>query len=235
MPNQALRFVRDLENLRHKRVEDEPLDPQEALLRAWQSERLSRTYADLLEQPRYRPACLFFLRDVYAARDFAQRDHDLEQMYAFVQRFVSEKLLRPLVLTVELNTLTLSLDRRLLQVIVSQLGMTDTITEELYAGGYRLCDNYDERVHQIDLIYEIGQALDGVVHSPWTGTALRIAKRPARRAGWGELADFLETGYEAFSRLDGADQFMNTVRRRELRILDRIYACDQNPFQFEDE
>ncbi len=235
MPIGPLRFVHDLENLRHKRIKAGAMDPQEALLRAWQSDRLARTYADLLQQPRYRPAGLFFLRDVYAARDFAQRDHDIEQMYAFMRRFIPATYLRPLMLTVEVNSLTLTLDQQLIHAMVSQLGVTDTITEEQYAQGYRLCDNYDERVHQIDLVYEIGDLLDEVVHSPFAGTALSIAKGPARRAGWGELTDFLETGYKAFKRLQGADIFLNTIRTRELEILDRIYAADPNPFRFEEE
>ncbi len=234
MLNKPLHFVHDLESLRHKRVEAGPLDPQEALLRAWQSNRLALTYADLLQHPDYRPACLFFLSEVYAARDFAQRDHDIEQMYAFMQRFIPDRLLRPLVLTVEVNSLTLKLDRKLIQVMVNQLGVTDTITEELYAEGYRLCDNYDERLHQIDLICEIGSHLEIVVHSPFTGAALSIAKSPARQAGWGELTDFLESGYKAFRWLYDTSWFLHIIRSRELGILDRIYACDPNPFRFEE-
>ncbi len=234
MPINPLHFVRDLENLRHQQIEAGSLDPQEALLRSWQSKRLARTYADLLQRERYRPACLFFLDEIYAARDFAQRDHDIEQMYAFMQRFMPDQLLRPLTLTVEVNSLTLNLDRQLIQVMVNQLCVTDTITEELYAEGYRLCDNYDRRVHQIDLVYEIGSLLDGVVHAPFAGTALSLAKGPARRAGWGELTDFLDTGYKAFKQLHGAGNFLNTIRRRELEILDRIYAGDPNPFRLDE-
>ncbi len=203
------------------------MDPREALLRAWQSNRLARTYADLLQQPRYRLACLFFLNEVYAARDFTQRDHDIQQMYAFMQRFIPELLLRPLTLTVEVNSLTLKVDQQLVEVMVNQLGVTDTITEDLYAEGYRLCDNYAERLRQIDLIYEIGSLLDGVVRLPLTG--------PARRAGWGELTDFMEDGYRAFKRLHGAGSFLNTMRTRELGILERIYACDPDIFRFEEQ
>ncbi|MGE5224403.1 MAG: FFLEELY motif protein [Omnitrophica WOR_2 bacterium] len=232
MPIKPFSFVHDLENLRHQQIEAGSLDPKEALLRSWQSNRLARTYADLLQQPRYRPACLFFLNEVYAARDFAQRDHDIEQMYAFMRRFLPDSLLRPLMLTVEVNSLTLKLDRQLIEVMVNQLGVTDTITEELYAEGYRLCDNYDARRHQINLVNEIGSQLDRVVHLPFAGTALNIAKSPAKRAGWSELTDFLETGYRAFKRLRGADSFLNTIRSRELKILDRIHEGASNPFGF---
>ncbi len=233
-PTNSLSFLRDLENLRHQRIGVGSLDPPEALLREWQSNRLAHTYADLLQQSRYRPACLFFLNEVYAARDFTQRDHDIQQMYAFMQRFIPEVLLRPLTLTVEVNSLTLKLDRQLIDVMVNQLGVTDTITEELYAEGYRLCNNYDERLHQINSIYEIGSLLDGVVHLPLTGAALSMAKGPARRAGWGELTDFMEKGYRAFKQLHGASRFLNTVRNRELGILERINACAPDIFHFEE-
>jgi hypothetical protein len=72
-PN-VVRLLLDLQNspeVRHQSVARTGLDPQLALLRAWQSQRLRRTYADLLDDPRYRPACLFFLNDIYAARDFS--------------------------------------------------------------------------------------------------------------------------------------------------------------------
>jgi hypothetical protein len=56
MPINPLNFVRDLERLRYQNVEAGKLDPMEILLRTWQSNRLQRTYADLLKQTRYRLA-----------------------------------------------------------------------------------------------------------------------------------------------------------------------------------
>jgi hypothetical protein len=232
MPINPLNFVHDLENLRYQQIEAGTLDPMENLLRTWQSNRLARTYADLFQQPRYRLAGMFFLNDIYAARDFTQRDHDIEQMYAFMHRFIPDVFLRPLSMTVELNSLTAKLDQQLIDAMVNQLGLTDTITEELYAEGYRVCDNYDERFHQIKLVCEIGDYLDKVVKSPFAGSLLRISKAPARQAGWGELVEFLEAGYVAFRRLHGAASFLDTIRSRELGILNRIFEGDADPFRF---
>ncbi len=64
-PGNTLDILRDIEKLEHRRVSGAPLDPKLALLRAWQSQRLARTYADLLADPRYRPACEFFLENIY--------------------------------------------------------------------------------------------------------------------------------------------------------------------------
>jgi hypothetical protein len=213
-------------------IERSGLDPHLALLRVWQAERLARTYADLLEQPRYGPACLFFLEDIYAARDFSQRDHDLQTMYDFMRRFVPDAISRPAALTIKLHGMTEALDRKLLDVLVNQLGMTDSITVEQYAEAYRRCDNYRERVEQIDAIIDICEHIDGIVRNPVTGPALSIAKRPLRAAGYGEVVDFLERGYDSFKRMHGSRYFRRTLQEREMGILDRFYANDPDPFRF---
>src|SRR5512139_3832394 len=217
----------------HEEVAGAGLDPKMAVLRVWQSERLSRTYADLLAQPRYNPACRFFLDDIYAARDFSQRDHDLETMYDFMRRFVPDAVSRPAALTIKLHRMTELLDRKLLDVLVNQLGVTDSITVEQYAEAYRRCNNYQERVDQIDAILEICEHIDGIVRNPITGPALGIAKRPLRGAGYGEVVSFLERGYDSFKRMHGSRHFRKTLQEREMGILDRFYAHDPDPFHFE--
>jgi hypothetical protein len=217
----------------HEEIERSGLDPKLALLRVWQGERLARTYADLLDQPRYRPACLFFLDDIYAARDFTQRDHDLETMYEFMRRFVPDAVSRPAALTIKLHRMTEVLDRKLLEVLVNQLGITDSITVEQYAEAYRRCDNYRERVDQIDAIIEICEHIDGIVRNPITGPALGVAKRPLRGAGYGEVVSFLESGYDSFKRMHGSRHFRKTLQEREMGLLDRFYAHDPDPFRFE--
>ena len=213
-------------------IESSGLDPQLALLRLWQAERLSRTYADLLEEPRYRPACQFFLEDIYAARDFSQRDHDLETMYDFIRRFVPDTVSRPAALTIKLHRMTNALDDQLLKVLVNQLGVVESITVEQYAEAYRRCNNYRERVDQIDLIVDICENIDGIVHNRITGPALSIAKRPLRRAGYGDVVTFLENGYNSFKRMHGSRHFRRSIHEREMSALDRMYAHDPDPFQF---
>jgi hypothetical protein len=230
VPANVVSILHEIEQLKRRPAAGGGLSPQMALLRAWQSARLARTYADLLAQPRFRPACQFFLDDIYAARDFSQRDQDIQQMYAFMQRVFPASLIRPLKLTVELYDLTRHLDERLLEVLVGPLGVTDSISTHQYAEAYRLCDNYVERARQIEQIYKIGLLLDGIMRMPATGLALKLSSLPARRAGWTELFGFLERGYQAFRQLKGADVFLNTIRQREKTILDRIYAAEAEPF-----
>jgi hypothetical protein len=149
---QLLRDLQTNEALRHQQVAGAELDPSHALLRAWQSERLTRTYADLLDNPQYRPACLFFLSDIYAPRDFSQRDHDLERIHTSTPAVAPPQVKQLLANLVELNRITYQLDEQLARTLVDRLGVTDTITPEQYAEAYRACDNYADRMRQIDLI-----------------------------------------------------------------------------------
>ncbi len=236
-PKDAARLVAALrkhDELNHQWVEGSGLSPEMALLRAWQARRLARTYADFLADPRYEPACRFFLDDIYAPKDFTQRNTDIVRIHDFMMKFIPARALKTLTLAIELNNLTEQLDEKLLQVLLEDVGVTDSISEEQYAEAYRLCDNYDDRVRQIEQIVAIGRDLEKLVRHRVIGWTLRLARGPAYRAGWNELQDFLEHGFNAFRRMGNADKFLNAVHDRELAILDNIYQQKPHPFDIGD-
>jgi hypothetical protein len=231
-PN-VVRLLRDLENnpdLKHQSVAKAELDPHLVLLRTWQSERLRRTYADLLDDKHYRPACLFFLNDIYAPRDFSQRDHDIERLHDFLSRILPPIMLTLLTQVVELNRLTNALDNRLVQALVDELGVTDELTPQLYAQGYRVCDNYVERASQIDLIAHVLAQVGAGARLLVVGAAMKMLRGPAQRADWVELYELLEHGYTAFKQMKDVKNFVGVIEQRETRILDQIFAGAADPF-----
>ena len=232
-PTDAVRLLTQLQRHQQSVYQSRPqnvLPPAEIFFRDWQSQRLARTHADLLSSDRYGLGCRFFLDHIYAPRDFSQRDQDVERMYQFMLRFLPERLLHTLTLTIELNNLTRELDAQLLDVLVNQLGVTDSLAPQQYARGYQLCDNLAVRRHQIDLIGEVGRGIDRLTRLPFISLTLRLAHGPAYHAGWIELQDFLEQGFAAFKAMHGADYFLQTIQRRELRILDQLMNNAADPF-----
>jgi hypothetical protein len=171
------------------------------------------------------------LENIYASHDFSQRDHDIQYLYGVMSHFLPDFLLALVRNAVEINSLTNALDQALLRALVDELGVTDTITEELYAEGYRICDNYDERAHQIELLVKIGHEVDISTRLPLVGMTLRIARAPARRTGWGDMQDFLERGFNAFKHMHGAGAFLDIIYQREMKILDRIFEGMEDPFE----
>ncbi len=219
----------------HDQIQEQAqqLDPSEHLdiLREWQANRLQLTYQDFLESPLYGPACRFFLEDIYAAKDFRQRDYEIKHLYEVMSRFLPDFLLRLVTKTIELYDLTTTLDETLWSALQQELDVTDTITPELYTEAYRLCDNYQERVHQIELTCEVGHMVEIGTKIPLVGTTLKLASLPARRAGWDDLHAFIQRGYHVFKRMRDADVFLQAIHEREMTILDKIYAGDPQPFE----
>jgi hypothetical protein len=201
------------------------------MLREWQAHRLAGTYTDLLADPRYRPACEFFLSDIYAPRDFSQRDHDLERIHKFLSSIFPAFMIQLLTETVELNTMTNALDNRLLRVLVDRLGAIRSITPKLYAEAYRICNNHAERVRQIELTQNILMQVGEGARRMVVGAGMKMAKIPAQRAGWIDLYDFLERGRQAFKQMKDIKTFVDTIAEREMNILNLIYAADLSAFE----
>jgi hypothetical protein len=127
--------------------------------------------------------------------------------------------------------LTERLDGQLLQVLRGELGMRGTLTSEMYAEAYRRCQNYHERVRQIELIREIGEQVDKAVRIPFSGSVLKISLGALQRSGWGDLGGLMERGYKVFKPLRDGPALLRVIYDREIKILNRIYAGQPDPFQ----
>ena len=90
--------------------------------------------------------------------------------------------------------------------------------------------NRPARERQIRLIGEIGAALDVYVGKPLIRSALTMMRTPARMAGFGVLHDFLDRGFNAFRRMDGAEYFLATIVARETALMDAMFGGETAPF-----
>jgi hypothetical protein len=198
-----------------------------ARLANWQARRLAQTYADLSAQPRYADAIEFFKSDLYGDADVARRDADAARVVPMMVVMLPERVIATIAQAMELNVLSHELDRLVLKALPradGSFGVAD------YCRAYRRAGNMPQRQRQIFLIVEIGGALDVFVRKPLIRTALAMMRQPARLAGFGVLHDFLERGFNAFHRMGGADDFLDTIRRRETAIHDAIAGGSNEPF-----
>ncbi|MEM7083447.1 MAG: hypothetical protein AAF465_12000 [Pseudomonadota bacterium] len=214
--------------LTRKRVAGGGLEVGQEVLARFQCNRLAATYDDLRVQKRYTKAMDFFLTDLYGPLDFSQRDDDIKRVYPIMVNVLSADAIESLAQGLELNSLSMQLDAKLLHVLVGELGFDpqhepDALDFQMYADGYRLCDNYAERARQIELIVELGENLEAVTRKRLILTAVKVARKPAQVAGFGELQSFIERGLAAFKAMGSANEFLSTMHSRETRLLDSIF------------
>jgi len=201
-------------------------------LRGWQADRLARTYPDLLASPRYGRAARFFLEDLYGPKDYAERDDEVGRILPSMTRLLPAGAVRTLGLAVELDCLSEALDAGIIDALRSAAaqGGDLRIDARRYADAYRSCQNRPDRERQIRLVREIGESLDALARKPLVAKAIELMRGPAHLAGLGELHEFLERGFFAFRDMQGAAGFLDTIERRERRILEQLFAGAPDPF-----
>jgi len=216
-----------------KRMNDPVLEPRSILptlgpLRRWQSNRLRKSFAKILANPKMRPAGEFFLTDLYADKDFSARDRDAAKILPMMAMILPQSLLQAAVDTIELAVLSHAFDLAMAEQI--HLGKKADIELHDYIEAYRKVGCPRLRRHQIDLIIRVGKNLDAAVQKHGVYKLLKASRTPARLAGLQELQGFLERGFEAFAQLDGADEFLGMVAESEYEISRRLFAGHKSPF-----
>ena len=214
--------LQQLKRLRGSREGQPPRLPE---LKAWQSQRLTRTYADVASQPRCRAATSFFIEDLYGPKDFSSRDQEMLRILPVMTRVLPQSAVETAALAIELEALSEDLDQRL----ADALGAA-ALNESTYAKAYRDSSAPAERQRQIELIDSVGHRLDALVKKPLIAGTLRLMRRPAHLAGLGDLQEFLERGFEAFRAMHGAGEFLALIREREEGILKRLFSGAPEPF-----
>ena len=214
--------IAEARQLRAGRAGD-PMPEDYLRLKEWQAARLARTYADLLASTRYRPAAEFFLSDLYGPKDFRSRDEELARVVPIMVRVLPARALMTLREAVKMDTLSESLDTDMV-LALRRAGVKKTIDWPAYVAAYRHCGRRPDRELQIALVDKIGKTLDRLTRMPLVRVSLRLMGTPAHLAGLGALHDFLQGGFDAFSYMKGADEFLAIVMQRETALMRELFA-----------
>lgn len=224
----ADRLTRQLDRaaaLRAAAADNPKLDAARQRLRAWQAVRLARTHADLLASPRMGLAATFFLTDIYGSEDLSRLDADVRRVVPAMKRVLPTAGLETVAKAIELEALSEEFDVAMAEALGSKATALDAAS---YAAAYRRVDRRADRERQIDLIEDLGELLDRLVHHRLIGTLLWTWRKPAQLAGLGGLQDFLERGYKAFARMGDAAEFLGLVIGRERKLLEALFAGDDS-------
>jgi hypothetical protein len=220
----AVREVNELRQLAHS---------QPTLLKALsevkqlQSRRFAGTYSDFLHKAPYRRAVEFFLSELYADKDYSQRDEQFSRISAGLEHFFPSPLLAAAVSLAQLHSLTERLDLEM-----AQLWLSDPATDEAvrYLRAWRLLNHRSDRLRQLMQVMELGRLLENITHTPGLQLVLRMMRGPASLAGMGDLQKFLEAGFNTFHAMsespDGAVFFLATIESRESHMITMLFDAD---------
>jgi len=219
MGRDILRHLGTVAALRRHRRGEPPLEARVVAVKAFQHERFARTYGDLMAQPLYAPAARFFLEDLYGPGDFTERDAQFARIVPALMRLFPPEMVATVATLAELHAMSEQLDDELARHVPEL---------PLQLSGYRCawqCTASPAQRHlQIELMMQVGRALETFTRNPVLRGSLRVMRLPAKLAGLSALQRFLERGFDTFGQMPEPEKFLNTIASREQQISDWLFS-----------
>lgn len=218
--------------LRAARRDSAPLQAAVLSIKTMQSQRFAHTYQDMLASERFGGATRFFLRELYGARDYSQRDAQFARIAGTIERIFPASVLQVASDLATLHALSESLDDALARHWFD-LGRQALSVQDhppmaaRYVAAWRLLGQREKRQEQLHLALHIGRSLDTLTGTLGLRTMLKLMRSPAAAAGLSDLQRFLESGFDTFHamrRNKGACMhFLDTIALRETQWIASLF------------
>ena len=219
--------LENVAQLRQMRAGNTPLSAANAAIKRFQALRFQATYADLLSSPRYQTAARFFLHELYSDKDYAERDKQFARIAGTIAKLFPQSVVNTAAALAEVHALTEQLDDTMAHQYATSCtnepGLSDSAR---YIACWRRVADPAARYQQLQVVLVLGQSLDGLTRKPGLRTLLKLMRGPAAAAGLGSLQKFLESGFDAFQTMRGADEFLKLITERETAWIKRLFEDD---------
>ena len=216
--HQALGAV---EQLRQQHAQNLLLKQATFDIKIFQARRFQATYADLLQNTRYKTAASFFLHELYGDKDYAERDQQFARIASTISRLFPQAVVDTAAALAQVHALTEQLDD-----LMAHQWLKDTAPEgecARYIHCWRHVADSAARHQQLHVVQLLGQELDRLTRKPGLRTLLKLMRGPASAAGLTSLQRFLEAGFDAFAYMRGADEFLALIRLRETEWIRSLF------------
>ena len=222
--HQALEAVA---SLRAQRAAHAGLASASLAIKRFQAERFTATYADLLKAPRYQAATQFFLTELYGDKDYGDRDQQFARIASTIARLFPQAVVNTAGALAEVHALTEHLDNQMALYWLAQETAAPNMSQiTRYIACWQQVANPATRHEQLKVVLALGQSLNALTGKPGLRTLLKMMRAPAAAAGLKSLQEFLETGFDAFAAMRGANEFLEVINQRETEWIAMLFSID---------
>ena len=196
-------------------------------IKRFQARRFEATYPDLLQSRRYQPAVRFFLHELYSDKDYALRDQQFARIANTITKLFPQLVVDTAAALAQVHALTEQLDNAMAHAYLALPPASQKHSDAArYIASWRQVASSDARQQQLEVVLALGQSLDSLTRKPGLRLLLKMMRGPAAAAGLGSLQTFLESGFDAFQTMRGADEFLKSIAEREADWIKRLFNED---------
>lgn len=213
--------------LRQQHRADPPLARAGAEVKRFQARRFQATYSDLLHSHRYKTAATFFLQELYSDKDYAERDQQFARIAGTIAKLFPQPVVNTAAALADVHALTEQLDDLMAREWLADVASVAQSSEcARYIRCWRRVGDVAARKRQLEVVLHLGQELDRLTRMFGLRTLLKMMRGPAAAAGLNSLQHFLETGFDAFANMRGANEFLKLIKDRETAWIHSLFEDD---------
>jgi hypothetical protein len=212
---------------------DADLATRLAVVQTWQKQRMQDTHTTLFAQPQNTLMAAYFLNRLYGGPDFgilAAQFERVLQVTAKIEHLAPSATVRTGTLGIELAVMAIELDEQLALLLRDQLAHHGALNDAIMLQAYHRADQQVSRLHQMDLLDELGHSLDKYVRSFMVQSAFKMAKGTAYRHQFAPVYDFTAEGFAAMKPLSSAADFIGVFTAAERQMVTDVHQHHPDPF-----
>lgn len=200
----------------------------------WLKERILNTHQELFNQPENQLMAKYFINRLYGGPDFDDLAKQIERLLKYAhkaEKILPENAIRTGLKSVGLAVLAMQLDEQVAKQLLKDYPAEQKIDDEMMRLTLIKLDQEKERLQQLDLLDELGSALDKYMRSFIMHTAFKMCKGTAAKYNFELMYDFIGEGFVAMKPLKSAAIFIKSFTAQERQIVENVHLGKQDPFK----
>ena len=200
----------------------------------WLKERILNTHQELFNQPENQLMAKYFINRLYGGPDFDDLAKQIERLLKYAhkaEKILPENAIRTGLKSVGLAVLAMQLDEQVATQLLKDYPAEQKIDDEMMRLTLIKLDQEKERLQQLDLLDELGSALDKYMRSFIMHTAFKMCKGTAAKYHFELMYDFIGEGFVAMKPLKSAAIFIKSFTAQERQIIENVHLGKQDPFK----
>ena len=200
----------------------------------WLKERILNTHQELFNQPENQLMAKYFINRLYGGPDFDDLAKQIERLLKYAhkaEKILPENAIRTGLKSVGLAVLAMQLDEQVAKQLLKDYPAEQKIDDEMMRLTLIKLDQEKERLQQLDLLDELGSALDKYMRSFIMHTAFKMCKGTAAKYHFELMYDFIGEGFVAMKPLRSAAIFIKSFTAQERQIVENVHLGKQDAFK----
>ncbi|MDV2469619.1 hypothetical protein QR674_11565 [Acinetobacter chinensis] len=200
----------------------------------WLKQRIQKTHQEMFSKPEYQLMAKYFINRLYGGPEFDELSLQIERLLKYAhkaEKIIPENAIKTGLKSVGLAVLAMRLDEQVAAQLLKNYPTDQPIDDEMMLQTLIRLDQKDARLEQLNLLDDLGTALDKYMRSFIMHTAFKMCKGTAAKYKFELMYDFIGEGFVAMKPMKSAAKFIQEFTAKERTIVENVHAGKTNPFE----